>query len=154
MSDDRKYRQRGYQDDPRQRERERARAPQTPGPRDDSRGPRGRGLGAPTATAWKCAACGAEAALPETIALDARCARCGGDLHTCSNCVHFDTGVFNECRQGGGLPPGAAAPVRIAKKTLRNDCTRFAPRTVAQFAKEEKRAPDDPRAAFDALFKV
>jgi len=149
---DRKYRQQGYQDGPRQRER--SPKPQAPVPRDDSRGPRGRGLGAPTETVFKCAACGTRLPLPEEVAVEAQCARCGADLHTCSNCVHFDSALFNECRQGGGLSPGAAAPLRVAKKTLRNDCTLFSPRAVQEFAKEATRAPDDPRAAFDALFKI
>jgi predicted RNA-binding Zn-ribbon protein involved in translation (DUF1610 family) len=152
---DRKYRQRGYQDSgQKERERSESSTSRPPAPRDDSRGPRGRGLGAPTETVFKCAACGTQLPPADEIAVEARCPRCGADLHTCSHCSHFDSAVFNECRQGGALPPGATTPVRVAKKTQRNDCTLFAPRGVQVFAKEEKRSPDDPRAAFDALFKI
>ena len=51
---DRKYKQRGYQDSG--REERSARRPQ--GPRDTSRGPRGRGLGKPSGSVFKCAVCG------------------------------------------------------------------------------------------------
>jgi hypothetical protein len=151
---DRKYRQRGYQDEP---GRERPRSPRPAGPieRDPARGPRGRGLGAPTETVFKCAACGARQEAPAPAAYDAKCARCGADLHTCATCVYFDTGVRNECRQGGAVLPDGSGPLRVAGKTKRNDCTLFAPKTVQEFAadKPDKPRPDDPRAAFDALFK-
>jgi hypothetical protein len=150
---DRKYRQRGYQDDDRARGRAGDRRPAPP--REPREGPRGRGLGAPTQTVFKCAACGARQELQGEVAVEAACPRCGGDLHACSNCRYFDTSARNECSKGGALPPGATAPVRIAKKTQRNDCTLFAPKAVQDFAQEspESGKPDDPRAAFDALFK-
>jgi hypothetical protein len=68
--------------------------------------------------------------------------------------VAFDSGVRNECRQGGATLPDGSREMRIAKKTKRNECTLFAPRATQEFAKEETRPPDDPRAAFDALFKI
>lgn len=152
MSDDRKYRQRGYQDTGGSRPAG-SRGPQAPRPKPE--GPRGRGLGAPTETVFRCAACGAkrlvaaEAGHPDALAPDATCARCGADLHTCSNCVHFDTGSHWECRRHGELP------ARIAKKSTRNDCQLFVPKTAQEFGADRDRpaAPNDPRAAFDALFK-
>lgn len=80
------------------------------------------------------------------VALDAICTRCGGDLHTCTNCVHFDTGAHNQCR--AGVEP------RVAKKSARNACESFAPKAAQEFKQEaEAKAKDDPRSAFDALFK-
>ena len=142
MSDDRKYRQRGYQDSGSGSERRRA--PQ--GPREKKEGPRGRGLGAPTETAFRCGSCGERQVAPE-IAPDAICGKCGQPLHTCSNCQHFDTSTRWECRQ--------TIPERIAKKTAANACPLFAPKAVQEFAKDRDRpAPTDARAAFDALFKL
>ncbi len=144
---DRKYVQRGYQDSGRS---EGERRPQPQGPRERPEGPRGRGLGRPTESVFRCAACGEKLFLTGEageIAADATCSRCGADLHTCATCVHFDTGVRWECRQ--------PIPARVARKRDRNDCTFFQPKTVQEFAAESsKPAPGDPRAAFDALFKM
>ncbi len=80
------------------------------------------------------------------MALAARCTGCASDLHTCTNCAHFDPGAPGQCRQ----------PVveRIARKSVANACPEFSPRERQEFA-VEKAAPaaKDPRAAFDALFK-
>lgn len=144
MSDDRKYRQRGYQDSGRPQDR--PRAPQ--GPREKPEGPRGRGLGAPTETVFRCNACGAQQALSE-VAFEAVCGKCAASLHSCSNCSHFDTSVRWECRQA------ALIPERIAKKNAANGCASFAPKAVQEFGQDrDKPAAADPRAAFDALFKL
>ena len=147
---DRKYRQSGYQDSPKERPRDKPSGPRQP---DPARGPRGRGLGAPTASVFRCAACGKKIELSADLPLDATCPHCRADLHTCTHCASFDSGARNECRQGGATLPDGRREVKIAKKTKRNECTLFAPRTTQEFAKDETRAPDDPRAAFDALFK-
>jgi hypothetical protein len=151
MSDDRKYRQSGYQDEgPREKPR-----PQPTGPRpaDPAKGPKGRGLGAPTATAFRCAKCGARQESHE-VAATSRCAKCSADLHTCSNCVAFEPSAHLECRQGGATLPDGRTAQRLAKKSTANECTLFAPKTVAEFAREATRAvKEEPRSAFDALFK-
>jgi len=139
--EDRKYKQRGYMEsEPRT---ERKPAPQ--GPRERPEGPRGRGLGAPTATTFRCRVCGSKQQLAGLLAQDATCFDCNNDLHTCSNCVHFDGSRPNECRK----------PVlqRIAAKGKRNACELFAPNTVQEFASDQAAPSSDPRAAFDALFK-
>ena len=157
MSDDRKYRQRGYQDSDRSRSSQGPRGPEPPRPKPE--GPRGRGLGAPTENVFRCAACGAkrmvsaEAGHPDFLALDATCAHCGADLHSCTNCVHFDTGSRWECRRNAELP------ARVAKKSARNDCALFLPKLAQEFGADRDRpqgpsGPSDPRAAFDALFKI
>jgi len=137
---DRKYRQRGYQDaDSGERP---ARRPGPAGAR--SPGPRGRGLGKPTATAFRCAVCGARQPASE-LGFDAECDSCGADLHSCTHCRHFDTSAPAECRQ-----PVAE---RIANKAKRNRCELFEPRTTQELAGDGDR-PEDARAAFDALFKL
>ena len=148
MSDDRKYRQRGYQDSG---PRDDPPRPGLQGPREKKEGPRGRGLGAPSESVFRCAACGEKRPIlpEEPLPLDAACSRCGADLHTCSNCVHFDTSVRWECRRHTELP------ARVAKKRDRNECPLFTPKLAQEFAKDsDKPAPGDARSAFDALFKL
>jgi hypothetical protein len=147
---DRKYKQRGYQDSgsggsERERPRPAAERPSRPDRRD---APRGRGLGAPTEDVFRCARCGEAAPLAAAVARDARCAGCGTDLHTCTNCLSFDTGAHFECRR--------EIPARVSPKDKGNACELFEPRLRREFARE-KAKPSDPtgaRAAFDALFKL
>lgn len=136
----RKYRQKGYLDNAEHERRRRSK-----GPRESDERPRGRGLGAPTATVFRCARCGHKQTLTSPIANDATCPDCTQNLHTCTNCVHFDSSAPNECRE--------AVPERIAKKAARNDCSLFAPKMVQEFDSDSGK-PDDPKAAFDALFDI
>ena len=135
---DRKYRQSGYQDD---EPRESRRGGQVPRPQKD--GPRGRGLGAPSASVFRCARCGRKQVLTEPLGVEATCAGCGDDLRTCTNCAYFDSGAPFECRQ----------PVteRVAKKSKANECELFAPKETAEFDSDAGK-PSDPKDAFDALF--
>ena len=147
MSDGPKYRQRGYKDSERRDERPR---PGLQGPREQKDGPRGRGLGAPSESVFRCAACGEKQLLmpDEPRPFDAACKKCGAGLHTCSNCVSFDTGVHWECRRH------AEIPARVPKKRDRNECPLFTPKLAQEFAKDsDKPSPGDARSAFDALFK-
>jgi len=143
---DRKYRHRGYQDDDRDRDRE-------PRPRrTDDRGkprlegaPRGRGVGMPTQLTFKCAVCG-NAMKDVAIELDSSCPSCGKPLRSCTNCGFFDSSARFECRK--------PVEARIESKVKANRCEFFQPKAVRDLrsAKQEG-SPDDPRAAFDALFK-
>jgi hypothetical protein len=103
-------------------------------------------------TVFRCAMCGAAATGDDASDFDALCSKCGAALHSCKNCVHFDPNNRFECSE----------PVegRIAKKDARNDCSFFEARTrvekettTAVSAKRSSPATDDPRAAFERLFK-
>ena len=148
---DRKYKQSGYQDSgSSSRDSSRPQGDRPSGtpraPRDARDAPRGRGLGAPTASAFRCASCGELQSLAAAAAAAARCTACGSDLHSCTNCAHFDPGAPAQCRQ----PHVALVP----KKSKANDCPQFEPRERQEFAAEKPApSPKDPRAAFDALFK-
>ena len=107
--------------------------------------PRGRGLGAPTATVFRCAACGRRVD-GDLTGLEVRCPLCGAPLHTCTHCKEFDSSAPYQCRSD-------SAP-RVARKAEKNECSEFAPRLTQEFAQEERRRPDDARSAFDALFKI
>lgn len=135
---DRKYRQRGYLDDDRGTTRPAAK-PSAPIERD---GPRGRGLGRPEREVFRCRDCGREVT-GEVVPASA-CAQCGAALHACVNCRNFDPNARWECR--------AEIPAPVRSKAKPNDCSLYVPKTVLELGTKEK-AVDDPRAAFDALFR-
>jgi hypothetical protein len=144
---DRKYRQRGYQDEPRERQ------PQKPKAEPQQRAP-GRQLQSESGPktpnlmgsheVFRCARCGN--LLAAEVARDARCARCGTDVHSCVNCVSFDTSARWECTQ-------QALVARIAPKDARNDCAFFAPRTTVERQTHTTTGTPSARQAFDDLFK-
>jgi hypothetical protein len=117
---DRKYRQRGYQDEPR--------------PREPRRGSR---------EVFRCARCGNLLAVP--VERDARCGRCGVDLHSCISCSSFDTSARWECSQ-------TSLAARVSPKDARNICALFEPRTTVE-RETGTAGPPSARQAFDDLFK-
>ena len=139
---DRKYRQRGYMDDGGAEEPRRG---GSAGPRPRREGPRGRGLGAPTAEAFRCATCGKQAVTPGAADTADACGSCGADLHTCTNCRHFDSSAPMECRK--------PLQKRVAGKAKNNDCELFEAKVTKEFGSDSGK-PADPKAAFDALFDL
>jgi hypothetical protein len=148
---DRKYRQRGYQDEPREREPKQPKRPQEPRapgrPLQDAAGPRTPNLMA-SHEVFRCARCGNRLGLP--VDADSRCSRCGVDLHSCIQCVSFDTSARFECTQ--------QIPARVAPKDARNSCTLFSARTTVERQTGTPGASSGPgqpsaRQAFDDLFK-
>jgi hypothetical protein len=145
---DRKYRQRGYQDEPREprppREK-RAPEPRAPGRSlQDASGPRTPNLMA-SHEVFRCARCGNRLGLP--VESDSRCPRCGVEVHSCINCVSFDTSARWECSQ-------QALTARVTPKDARNLCGFFAPRTTVERQTGTSTAgPPSARQAFDDLFK-
>jgi hypothetical protein len=146
---DRKYRQRGYQDEPREQ------TPRPSGPRPPQE------PGAPAAArrlsrdgpkaiqmpgfrqVVRCTQCGAVVA--DDVGLASRCTRCGTDLHSCAQCASFDPGSRFECMQ--------AIPARVSPKNERNTCSLFGPRTTVERETTTPRV-NDARKAFDDLFKL
>ena len=138
---ERKYRQRGYQDS--DRERREKRSDQRSGPKPETFGPKTPRMPA-THSVVRCAGCGA--ILPPDFDPTGRCPRCAFELHSCKQCAYFDTSAKFECTQ--------PIPHRIAKKDSRNHCTFYAPRTtVERQTSPGSPRPDDPRKAFEDLFK-
>jgi len=100
---DRKYRQRGYQDD----NRDRAPRPAGPRPAPEPGAPAGarrisqdgpKNINMPGFRhVVRCAQCGH--LTPEDIGFNDRCSRCGAELHSCAQCVSFDPGSRFECAQ-------------------------------------------------------
>src|SRR5687767_7351190 len=145
---DRKYRQRGYQDDERDRPaKPSARPAPEPGAPAGARrlssqdGPKTINMPGYREVV-RCAQCGTVVA--GDVGSDTRCARCGTDLHSCSQCASFDPGSRFECMQ--------TIPVRLTPKNARNSCMLYAPRTTVERETTTPRV-DDARKAFDDLFK-
>lgn len=143
---DRKYRQRGYQDEPREPRRD-ARPPAE----KKEYAPRGQPPVAPKTfnmpgfrEVVRCVRCGHELTVAVAWSAEGGCVRCGADLHSCAQCVHFDTGAPFECQR-----PVSA---RIAPKDARNTCAMFEPRTTVE-RETKSAAPSSARKAFDDLFK-
>jgi hypothetical protein len=134
---DRKYRQRGYQEDDRESERK-PKPQQPPRDREGPRSPRMMAFGEKV----KCAAC--SAIVQATIAFDSQCPKCNADLHTCRQCTYFDPGSRFECRK--------PLTARILNKGGRNKCDLFAARTVVE-RETSSGKPTDARQAFANLFK-
>jgi hypothetical protein len=146
---DRKYRQRGYQDEPRDRERQGPRGPKpapaqrAPGRQlQDAAGPKTPNLMA-SHEVFRCARCGNRLQVP--VEIDARCSRCGVDIHSCINCMSFDTSARWECTQ--------TLVARVSPKDERNSCTLFEARTTVERQTGTPAGPPSARQAFDDLFK-
>ena len=92
---------------------------------------------------FRCAPCGNLLSLP--VEADGRCRRCGVALHSCVQCVSFDTSARFECSQ-----PTLAA--RVSPKDAQNTCAMFAARTTIE-RQTGTPGPTTARQAFDDLFK-
>lgn len=146
---DRKYRQRGYQDEPREPRQQR------PPEQKREYAPRGQPPTQPKTfnmpgfrEVVKCARCGAELTVATAWSATGQCSRCGAELHTCAQCAHFDTSAPFECQQ--------PVPTRVSPKDARNTCTHFEPRTTVERETKSSTSPDSTssaKKAFDDLFK-
>jgi hypothetical protein len=153
---ERKYKQHGYMDHGKA-EKKKERPPADSRPRhQDQIGPRTpRMVG--TVTRVRCSNCGG--VLAPGFDPSGKCPRCQFDLHSCKQCVFFDTAAQFECTQ--------PIPERIPRKDLRNNCTFYEFRTTVEKdtaptsyssapaapAALSQRRPKDARQAFDDLFK-
>lgn len=144
MSDDRKYRHRGYMDSGSDSSGRRPSGPRPP--RNDDGAPRGRGIDQDKAVVFRCKHCGERVLDLDSIGVDAVCRKCGASLHACSQCANFDTSARFECAK--------PIPARIVSKKARNDCTFYAPAKAFDLtgSRGAVATPDDARSAFDALF--
>ncbi|MGE3275981.1 MAG: hypothetical protein AB7O67_12765 [Vicinamibacterales bacterium] len=155
---DRKYRQRGYQDDDRdrapRREAPAGRRPERePGAPAGARRISSEGARNPQMPGYRrvarCARCGTF--VDADILSRSTCSKCGQDLRSCVQCVNFDPSRRFECAE-----PISA---RVSPKDAANDCPVFAPRTSwereassASGPSASPAAPSGARKAFDDLF--
>ena len=148
MSDDRKYKQRGYQDSSREQRGPSLGAKRPLEPRDpriprDPKVPNLPGF----REVFRCSRCGNIEALE--VASLSKCGKCGVYLHACNQCASFDPGATFECRE--------VIRARVSPKDAANDCTLFSPRRTVERETGSTPASTSPvsagRKAFDDLFK-
>ena len=153
---DRKYRQRGYQDSPREKRPAQSgpKPPKPPADRIETRADKAERKAleghAPNVPGFhevtRCARCGN--VFTDAIVADSKCRQCGTDLRSCAQCESFDTGKRFECAQ--------PIPVRVSPKDARNTCELFTPRVTVEretHSRVQPQAPSSARKAFDDLFK-
>jgi hypothetical protein len=95
---------------------------------------------------FRCAMCGTAVPVHFGITTDSQCQKCHSDLHICKNCIYFDPRSRFECTK----------PIteRVPRKDLRNQCASFeARKSVERETTTAVGKIDDPRAAFDRLFR-
>ena len=146
---ERKYRQRGYQDDPREPRRE-----QKPAQKKEY-APRGQPPIAPRTfnmpgfrEVVRCARCGNELTAATAWSAEGSCPRCGAEMHSCAQCVSFDTSAAFECQK--------PVPARVSPKDARNTCPLYEPRTTIERETTSSAGSGNSssaRKAFDDLFK-
>ena len=149
---DRKYRQRGYQDEPRDRAPREKSAPKPIEPHAPGRqlqsekGPKTPNLMS-SHEVFRCSRCGNLLALP--VEADGRCTKCGVALHSCVQCTSFDTSARFECSQ-------TSLTARVSPKDEQNTCTYFAARTTVErqttTPAQQSPATNSAKKAFDDLF--
>lgn len=156
---DRKYKQRGYQDDDREKRPPR---PDGQGPGQRPERPPGAPAGArrissegarnPNMPGYRevarCARCGTF--VDAQIFSRSTCSKCGQDLRSCVQCVHFDPGARLECTQ--------PLTARVSPKDVANSCTFFMARTswereTSSAVSSKPSEPSGAKKAFDDLFK-
>ena len=151
-----KYRHRGYQDANRDDDRERSR-PQSP-PRNDltteeriQRRSLRHAMDREANEVLRCPVCGRGLSNFGAIGKSSNCAHCNAALHCCRACLHFDSAARWQCR--------AEIEQAVSDKNGANDCSKFGPRLVLDSTGRRTTkpggggAPEDPRSAFESLFK-
>ncbi len=122
--------------------------PQQPRPPSDMPRP-GRGMERSASEVYRCSGCGTPLLPGLAVTPEALCLSCMTPLHCCRNCNYFDTSSRFECRQ--------AIPAPMPSKTAGNDCVFFQMRAVLDATGRRSAqgggGPQDPKKAFDALFK-
>jgi hypothetical protein len=66
-----------------------------------------------------CYFCKKNIPLSNRVGRQDRCPHCGGDLHICKNCRHYDITAYNECRE--------TQAESVLDKEASNFCDYFSP---------------------------
>ena len=101
---DRKYRQRGYQDEPRE-----PRGEKKPEAKKEYT-PRGQPPISPKTFSMpgfrevvKCVRCGSELTVAAAWSAAGQCPKCQSELHSCAQCANFDSSATFECGNGARM---------------------------------------------------
>ena len=76
------------------------------------------------------------------VGRQAQCPGCGTDLHCCLNCVFYERGAYNDCRENQAE--------RVVDKNRSNFCDFFRFRDTKE---KSQGLVSDPKAKLEALFK-
>jgi len=93
----------------------------------------------------KCRACLKGLEIKTAVGRREICPFCGSDLHCCLNCVHYNIGAYNDCRE-----PQAE---RVIEKDRSNFCDFFAFRD-AEMGEKGKDSGVSAKTKIDSLFKT
>ena len=142
---DRKYRQRGYQDEARDKQppRDKTGGAQQPKPRGERpEGPRTPNMPG-VRTVVRCHRCGH--LVTTAVLINTTCVKCGVALHCCAQCESFLPSARYECMQ--------SITARISPKDAFNTCDLFEARATVERETGSVRQTT-ARSAFDDLFKI
>jgi hypothetical protein len=89
-----------------------------------------------------CQSCKKEIPADLFVGRQEQCPFCRADLHGCLNCVFYERGAYNDCREGQAE--------RVLDKSRSNFCDYF--RFQVRPGKSGV-SPADPQDKFEALFK-
>ena len=147
MDDDRKYRQRGYQDSNRESNGFRQDRPKPQGPRPpiDVTGPRLPRLLQNVAAA-RCFNCSTQ--LPPDVNWKGNCPKCNAALHCCKQCAHFEPSTavpVSETHPGADRGQRPGQRVRAFQEPG-DHCSRRSP--LKRRRQWEHRSVQRPRATF------
>jgi hypothetical protein len=92
---------------------------------------------------FACYKCAKEIEVQDRVGRRDECSNCKSDLHSCTNCEHYDVKAYNSCKE-------PAADV-VKEKDRSNFCDYYTPNTKAAGGKPASK--DDLLAAAEALFK-
>jgi hypothetical protein len=90
-----------------------------------------------------CAACQKEIPIDLRIGRRDLCPFCGADLHCCFNCVFFERGAYNDCRE--------SQAERVLEKNRANFCDFFRFKETTSAA--AGRSGTSPKDKLEALFR-
>jgi hypothetical protein len=146
----RKYRHRGYRDseseDAQRREKPPPRQTLTPEEKLQRKSMR-HAIDRDAHAVVRCHKCGRNVQDFGTITGETLCPHCAAPMHCCRICRHFDSAARWQCR--------AEITEPVGDKTRANACSSFEPRLVLDVTgrRTTNGRSDDPRAAFESLFK-
>jgi hypothetical protein len=92
----------------------------------------------------RCYRCQKDWTIADKVGRAETCPSCGADLKCCRNCVFYDAGAYNQCRE-----PQAE---RVLDKERGNFCDYFVFKDSASDRSGPRGTPD-PKSRLESLFK-
>ncbi|MCP4136678.1 MAG: hypothetical protein GY754_37255 [bacterium] len=93
---------------------------------------------------YACYNCNKELTMDPKVGVREACPACDADLHVCRNCMFYEPGSYNNCRENRAE--------RVVDKEKYNYCDYFSFKKSNPNQKETGKK-DDSKNKFDSLFK-